>query len=55
LKGSGAKNWTELGSRMAFIADLFRSRQQDRSLYDAPFTEQQIAVLRQGRMPMGPL
>lgn len=55
LKGSGSKNWTELNSRMAFIADLFRSRQQDRDLYKAPFTIEQIAVLREGRLPHGPL
>lgn len=55
LRGSGARNWTDLGNRMAFIADLFRSRQQDRDLYKQPFSDAQLAVLRQGRMPEGPL
>jgi hypothetical protein len=55
LRGSGAKNWTDLNNRMAFIADLFRSRQQDRALYEPPFSEAQLAVLRQGRVPDGDL
>jgi hypothetical protein len=55
LRGSGAKNWTDLNNRMAFIADLFRSRQQDRALYEAPFSEAQLATLRQGRIPEGDL
>lgn len=55
LRGSGARNWTKLGNRMAFIADLFRSRQQDSTLFEPPFREDQIAVLRLGRVPDGPL
>jgi hypothetical protein len=55
LKGSGAKNWVLIESRMAFIADLFRSRQQDTTLFDQPFTTEQLAVLAQGKVPPGPL
>jgi hypothetical protein len=55
LKGSGARNWTELNNRMAFIADLFRSRQQDASLSDQPFTDAQLATLVTGKVPVGPL
>jgi len=55
LKGSGARNWTELNNRMAFIADLFRSRQQDAKLSDPPFTDAQLATLATGQVPAGPL
>ncbi|HKO54195.1 MAG TPA: hypothetical protein VJV79_41085, partial [Polyangiaceae bacterium] len=55
MKGSGARNWTELGNRMAFIADLFRSRQQDTSLSRPPFSAQQLAVLSLDELPSGPL
>jgi len=55
LKGSGARNWTELNNRMAFIADLFRSRQQDQSLFKPPFSAQQLATLALGKRPNGPL
>jgi hypothetical protein len=55
LEGSGARNWTDLGDRMAFIADLFRSRQCDPSMFDAPFTAEQIESVRAGRVPPGPL
>jgi hypothetical protein len=55
LKGSGARNWTELGNRMAFIADLFRSRQQDQSLFRPPFSQEQLRALSLGQRPSGPL
>jgi hypothetical protein len=54
LKGSGAKNWVSIENRKAFI-DLFRSRQQDTTLFDEPFTAEQLAVLEQGKEPPGPL
>lgn len=55
LKGSAAKNWTLIDNRMAFIADLFRSRQQDMCLFAPPFTKAQLEVLAQGKVPPGPL
>ena len=55
LRGSGARNWTNLGNRMAFIADLFRSSQCNASLFDPPFTELQVDAIRSGMMPAGPL
>ena len=55
LKDSAAKNWTLIDNRMAFIADLFRSRQQDTSLFGPPFTKAQLDILAQGRVPPGPL
>jgi len=55
LKDSAAKNWTLIDNRMAFIADLFRSRQQDMSLFGPPFTQAQLDVLAQGKLPPGPL
>jgi len=55
LRGSGARNWTELNNRMAFIADLFRSRQQDESLFKPPFSEEQLRALALGERPNGPL
>ena len=55
LRGSGARNWTDLGNRMAFIADLFRSRQCDASIFEPPFSPPQLVLLRGGKMPGGPL
>ncbi|HET7544758.1 MAG TPA: hypothetical protein VFK05_33050 [Polyangiaceae bacterium] len=55
LRGSGARNWSELGNRMAFIADLFRSRQQDPTLFLPPFSEEQLKTLALDRQPSGPL
>ena len=53
--GSGASDWARLEDRMNYIADLFRARQQQPSLYDAPFTAEQCQAIREGRVPDGPL
>ncbi len=53
--GSAARDWGDLGDRMNLIVDLFRTRQQDRVLYDQPFTFMQVEGLRQGRVPHGRL
>ncbi|GHG70173.1 hypothetical protein [Comamonas sp. JC664] len=37
LKGTGAKDWSQLDQRMNYIVDLFRSRQSDPALFDPPF------------------
>ena len=36
LQGSGAHDWTSFPERMHFIADLFRSRQDDLRLFERP-------------------
>lgn len=53
--GSAARDWADLGDRMNFVVDLFRSRQQDPSLYRAPFSPEQVAAIRAGRVPGGEL
>jgi len=52
---SGARDWAVLEERMNFIVNLFRSRQRDASLFTAPFSDAQLAVLAQGQLPPGPL
>jgi hypothetical protein len=52
---SGAHDWAELDERMNYIVNLFRSRQQDASLFEPPFSPAQLAVLQQGQLPPGPL
>ena len=53
--GSAAKDWGELDDRMNFVVDFFRSRQQDRTLYEQPFTDEQVDLIRQGQIPPGKL
>lgn len=56
LQGSGADDWTQLGDRMNFIIDLFRSRQQTLSLLKTPFCDPQVKEMKAGRTPTeGPL
>lgn len=51
----GARNWAELHERMSYIVNLFRSRQQDETLAEPPFSAEQLAVLQEGRLPPPPL
>lgn len=53
--GSAAADWSDLGDRMNYIVDLFRSRQQDLRLHQPPFTRAQLVALRAGALPSGPL
>ena len=55
ITGSGAKDWTDLKDRMNFIADLFRSRQQDPALFSPPFSPQQMEKIIAGSVPEGRL
>jgi hypothetical protein len=52
---SGARDWAVLEQRMNFIVNLFRSRQNDATLFDAPFSASQLAALALGQLPPGPL
>ena len=54
-RGTGADDWTVLAERMNYITTLFRSRQQESELRDAPFTPSQQTAMEQGRIPAGPL
>ena len=53
--GTGAVDWARLPDRLHYIADLFRCYQETADLFDAPFTAEQIAALREGRLPEGQL
>jgi hypothetical protein len=55
LLGSGATDWAEIGQRMNYIVDLFRSRHLEDHLFAAPFTEEQVRALAAGQIPPGPL
>lgn len=54
-RGSGARDWTMLEDRMNYIVDLFRSRQQEAEMLAPPFTPEQAAAIRVGRLPGGRL
>jgi hypothetical protein len=53
--GSGSMDWAVLLDRMHFIADLFRSRHEDATLFQAPFTADQLRQIADGRTPSGDL
>jgi hypothetical protein len=52
---SGAVDWTDLGDRVHFIADMFRCFQESPFLFDPPFTQGQLERLDAGERPADPL
>lgn len=54
-RGSGAVDWSELLDRLHYITDLFRCYHESIDLFDPPFTAEQIAALKAGRLPAGRL
>jgi len=55
LSGSGAEDWANFPDRMHFIADFFRVYQMRQPLFELPFTNLQMARIKSGERPDGPL
>ena len=55
LDQTGAKDWADLIDRMHFIADFFRAYQERQELFEAPFTTEQVELLKSGSKPSGRL
>jgi hypothetical protein len=55
LTGSAAGDWASLRDRMSFVVDFFRSHQQYERMWEAPFSEEQMAAIELGHFPAGPL
>jgi hypothetical protein len=54
-RGSAARDWADLGDRMNYIVDLFRSHQQAPQLRAPVFSPAQVWAIRAGEVPLGPL
>ena len=54
-RDSGAIDWAELPDRIHFIADMFRCYADTADLFEPPFTPEQVAQLKAGQLPAGPL
>jgi hypothetical protein len=52
---SGADDWSALPDRLHYIVDLFRCYHESADLLDPPFTMEQVAALKAGRLPEGRL
>lgn len=55
LRETGAVDWADLPDRLHFIADLFRCYAAAPELAEPPFTPLQVADIKAGRQPGGPL
>ena len=54
-RDTGAVDWSSLPERLHFIVDLFRCYHESAELFDPPFTAEQVAALKAGRLPEGRL
>ena len=54
-RGTGVRDWSDLPQRMHFIGELFRVFHEDASLFQEPFSADQLALIRAGQRPAGPL
>ena len=50
-RGSAARDWADLHERMGYIVNLFRSRQRHLALSTTPFSELELANMRDGAVP----
>lgn len=51
LKDSGAIDWGDLNDRIHFIADYFRCYIAYQPLYSTPFTDEQMLLIKSGKLP----
>jgi hypothetical protein len=54
-RSTGAADWASLPDRLHFIVDMFRCYHELPDLFEAPFSDAQIALLKAGRLPTGRL
>lgn len=52
---AGAEDWSHLSDRLRFIVKLFRCYHEAPDLFAPPFTAEQVAALKAGRLPQGRL
>ena len=55
IDGAGCSDWADLMQRIHFIANLFRCYHESKDLFTAPFTPEQLDVIRTGKLPGGRL
>ncbi|MDX1941621.1 MAG: hypothetical protein SFU99_13770 [Saprospiraceae bacterium] len=55
VKESGAIDWADLPDRLHYIVDLFRCHQETEDLLKAPFTQEQVKIIKEGIIPSGDL
>lgn len=55
LLESGSDDWADLHERMHFISELFRCCHTAKEMFDPPFSDEQVELIRQGQLPAGNL
>jgi hypothetical protein len=55
LEESGAEDWGDFDDRIHFIADFFRSFHEHSYLFNTPFTDEQVLIIKANQKPSGQL
>jgi hypothetical protein len=55
VHGTGVLDWADLPDRLNYIIGLFRCYQEHQELFEPPFAPEQVAMLKEGRLPSGRL
>lgn len=53
IDGAGCTDWSNLRQRIHYIANLFRCYQEKSELFSAPFSKDQITIIKSGGIPGG--
>lgn len=53
IDGAGCTDWSNLRQRIHYIANLFRCFQESADLFNPPFTEEQVFIIKTGEIPTG--
>jgi hypothetical protein len=53
--GAGCTDWSDLSQRIHYIAYLFRCYQDNQELLNAPFSDEQVKLIKAGAVPPGDL
>lgn len=53
IDGAGCTDWSNLRQRIHYIANLFRCYQENAELFNSPFSQEQVAIIKSGEIPGG--
>lgn len=51
IDGAGCTDWADLKQRIHFIANLFRCYHETKDIFNPPFSEEQLSVIKSGKIP----
>lgn len=53
IDGAGCTDWSNLRQRIHYIANLFRAYQESADLFNSPFSDEQVTLIKRDEIPDG--